>query len=85
MARVTIEDCIKYVPNRFELIMIARKRVKQLTEYGKEATINDGKQHKPTVTSLKEIAEGNVGKDILDEIEVDPKFNHVAPIKNDFE
>ncbi|MDO4895546.1 MULTISPECIES: DNA-directed RNA polymerase subunit omega [Moraxella] len=66
MARVTIEDCLSQVDNRFELILVASKRARQLANGKVEPTVvveND----KPTVLALREIAAGNVSKDILDE------------------
>ncbi|AKG07316.1 DNA-directed RNA polymerase subunit omega [Moraxella bovoculi] len=68
MARVTIEDCLDNVDNRFELILVASKRARQLAKGSAEPTVavdND----KPTVLSLREIAAGNVTRDILDEPE----------------
>jgi len=65
MARVTVEDCLDHVDNRFELVLLATKRARQVA-YGKEPMVaweND----KPTVVALREIAEGLVSKDILDE------------------
>lgn len=58
MARVTVEDCLENVINRFELVLLASKRARQIS-YGKEALVpleND----KPTVVALREIAEGKV-------------------------
>lgn len=66
MARVTIEDCLSNVDNRFELILVASKRARQLANGKAEPTVavdND----KPTVLALREIAAGNVGRAILDE------------------
>ncbi len=68
MARVTIEDCLDNVDNRFELILVASKRARQLAKGSAEPTVavdND----KPTVLALREIAAGNVTRDILDEPE----------------
>ena len=56
MARVTVEDCLDHVDNRFELVMLATKRSRQLATGGKEPKLaweND----KPTVVALREIAE----------------------------
>ena len=67
MARVTVEDCLDHVDNRFELVLLATKRARQVA-YGKEPMVaweND----KPTVVALREIAEGLVSKSILDESE----------------
>ena len=65
MARVTVEDCLDYVDNRFELVLLATKRARQLT-YGVEALVPD-ENDKPTVIALREIAEGLISKDILTE------------------
>lgn len=66
MARVTVEDCLENVDNRFQLVLVATKRARQL-EAGKDAMVaweND----KPTVVALREIADGHVGPGILDEV-----------------
>ena len=56
MARVTVEDCLKNVKNRFELVMIAAKRARQLMR-GKEPLV-EWDNDKPTVVALREIAAG---------------------------
>ncbi len=66
MARVTVEDCLNHVDNRFELVMVASKRARQLTIGGKASKLaweND----KPTVMALREIAEGVVTAKNIDE------------------
>jgi len=66
MARVTVEDCLENVANRFELVMVSSKRARQLATGGKEPFVpleND----KPTVLALREIAEGFINASILDE------------------
>ncbi|MBT5203641.1 MAG: DNA-directed RNA polymerase subunit omega, partial [Gammaproteobacteria bacterium] len=66
MARVTVEDCLENVDNRFELVMVASKRARQIANEGKDPLVpieND----KPTVIALREIAEGLVTADILTE------------------
>lgn len=68
MARVTIEDCLDNVDNRFELILVASRRARQLANGKAEPTVvpeND----KPTVLALREIAAGNVGIELLNEPE----------------
>ena len=65
MARVTVEDCLNNVDNRFQLVLVATKRARQLSN-GAEAFI-DEENDKPTVVALREIAEGLVTRDILDE------------------
>jgi len=60
MARVTVEDCLEKIPNRFELIHIASKRVKQMAK-GSRALV--AKAHnKPAVLALREVAAGLVAK-----------------------
>ena len=64
MARVTVEDCLENVDNRFELVMLASKRARQLATGGQEPKVpleND----KPTVLALRESAEGLVDKEIV--------------------
>lgn len=65
MARVTVEDCLENVDNRFQLVLVATKRARQIA-LGSEPLVpleND----KPTVLALREIAEGLIGPSILDE------------------
>ena len=66
MARVTVEDCLENVENRFELVMVSSKRARQIATEGKEPHVpleND----KPTVLALREIAEGFINASILDD------------------
>jgi len=58
MARVTVEDCLEVVPNRFELVMLAAKRARDLYD-GAEARVSVNKDKK-TVIALREIATGRV-------------------------
>ena len=57
MARVTVEDCIKKIPNRFELVLVAAKRAKQLLDGARPLVEADNKE---IVTCLREIAAGEV-------------------------
>ena len=66
MARVTVEDCLKYIPNRFDLILVAAKRAHQLSSGGFKSTLDVGKD-KPTIVALREIEEGLVDNSILTE------------------
>ncbi|MGB0466969.1 MAG: DNA-directed RNA polymerase subunit omega [Pontibacterium sp.] len=68
MARVTVEDCLENVDNRFELVMVASKRARQLATGGKEPKV-EWENDKPTVVALREIAEGHVNNSVLDDIE----------------
>ena len=61
MARVTVEDCLEKIPNRFELIHIAAKRVKQMAKGSKPMV--GGFHNKPAVMALREIAGGLVQKE----------------------
>jgi DNA-directed RNA polymerase subunit omega len=63
MARVTIDDCIKLIPNRFQLTLAATYRARQLT-LGNTPLVDPGRD-KPTVIALREIAAGKVGVEIL--------------------
>lgn len=65
MARITVEDCLDKVDNRFQLVLIASKRARQLAR-GAQPHIQ-WEQDKPTVLALREIAQGLVGRSILDE------------------
>ena len=68
MARVTVEDCLENVDNRFELIMVSTKRARQIATGGKDPLV-EWENDKPTVVALREIAEGLVDASILDEQE----------------
>jgi DNA-directed RNA polymerase subunit omega len=65
MARVTVEDCLDKVDNRFQLVLVATKRARQLAN-GVQPLV-DWENDKPTIVALREIAEGLVGPSILDE------------------
>jgi DNA-directed RNA polymerase subunit omega len=65
MARVTVEDCLDNVDNRFQLVLVATKRARQLS-LGAEPFV-DEENDKPTVLALREIAEGHVTREILEE------------------
>ena len=66
MARVTVEDCLENVENRFELVMVASKRAREIAIRGAQPFV-EWENDKPTVVALREIAEGFVKADILDE------------------
>ncbi len=79
MARVTVEDCLDHVANRFELVMVASKRARQMATGGKDPLVNE-ESDKPTVIALREIAEGLVTPDILsreDELEAGEELAEV--------
>lgn len=64
MARVTVEDCLEHVDNRFQLVMLATKRARQIATKGFEPMVPE-ENDKPTVIALREIAEGKVSRDLL--------------------
>ena len=65
MARITVEDCLENVDNRFELVMLATRRARQMRRYGVEPMVPE-ENDKPTVIALREIAEGLVSNEMLD-------------------
>ena len=80
MARLTVEDCLDHVDNRFELVLVAAKRARQLS-MGAEPLValeND----KPTVLALREIAENKINKSVLEE-EVVPQDDIEAMIEGE--
>ena len=85
MARVTVEDCLEHVDNRFELGMVSSKRARQLATGGKDPLVpveND----KPTVLALREIAAGFIDASILKEgIQEAPTRLNIAAAHHEFE
>lgn len=72
MARVTVEDCLDQVDNRFQLVLLASKRARQLAN-GKDPLV-EWENDKPTVVALREISEGHITRDFLK----NDKINQVA-------
>jgi DNA-directed RNA polymerase subunit omega len=62
MARITVEDCLEQMPNRFSLVLIAAQRTKQLLK-GQDLLIDDERSNKEVVMALREIAAGAVTAD----------------------
>jgi DNA-directed RNA polymerase subunit omega len=67
MARITVEDCLEVVDNRFELVLMATKRARQLAN-GADALV-DSTNDKPTVLALREIAGRKISQDLIDEVD----------------
>ena len=67
MARITVEDCLKQIPNRFELVLSATYRARMLSQ-GHTARVES--KNKPCVTALREIAEGKVGIEMLKKVPI---------------
>lgn len=66
MARITVEDCLDHVDNRFELVIVGSKRARQIAVGGKAPMLPE-ENDKPTVIALREIEEGLVDASILEE------------------
>lgn len=65
MARITVEDCLKKIPNRFQMVLVAAYRARQITQgYAPKVDAKD----KPTVIALREIAKGEVGLEMLQRV-----------------
>ena len=67
MARITVEDCLQVVDNRFELVLMATKRARQLSK-GADPLISN-ENDKPTVLALREIAARRIDNDYIDAVE----------------
>jgi DNA-directed RNA polymerase subunit omega len=67
MARITVEDCLAVVDNRFELVLMATRRARQVAK-GADALV-DANNDKPTVVALREIAGRKVSNEMIDEID----------------
>ncbi len=63
MARITVEDCLKQIPNRFLLVMVAAKRTKQLYK-GSQPLIENKSNNKKVVLGLREVAAGKIDYEI---------------------
>jgi len=63
MARITVDDCLKKIPNRFDMTLAATLRARQLAT-GSTPMVDAGRD-KPTVVALRELAQGKIGSEIL--------------------
>jgi DNA-directed RNA polymerase subunit omega len=82
MARVTIEDCLEKIENRFALVVLASKRVRELSKQGVEPLVEC--KNKKSVTSLREIAAGKVGfeedvEEVVRSFTEESKYNIQSP------
>jgi DNA-directed RNA polymerase subunit omega len=66
MARITVQDCLTHIPNRFQLVLVATKRARQIA-LGARPLV-DEENDKPSVLALREIAEGLIGPDVLNDV-----------------
>ena len=76
MARITVEDCLDHVENRFELVLVGTKRARQLATGGKDPMVPE-ENDKPTVIALREIEEGFIKPSILTEKD-EPEYEEMA-------
>ncbi len=69
MARITVEDCLEVVDNRFELVMMAAKRARQLANGVEPQLDNSESADKPTVLALREIAARRIDQPYIDAVD----------------
>jgi DNA-directed RNA polymerase subunit omega len=69
MARITVEDCLEVVDNRFELVMMAAKRARQLANGVEPRIDNTEANDKPTVLALREIAAQQIDNDYIEAVD----------------
>ncbi|HKK03726.1 MAG TPA: DNA-directed RNA polymerase subunit omega [Gammaproteobacteria bacterium] len=79
MARITVEDCMQNVDNLFDLVLIASRRARQLAN-GAPSSL-EWENDKSTVLALREIADGVVGHDILEEPEPESVLQEPEPVE----
>lgn len=66
MARITVEDCLKKIPNRFQMVLVAAYRARQISQgYAPKIDAKD----KPAIIALREVADGLVGTDMLKHVQ----------------
>lgn len=84
MARITVEDCLKVVPNRFDLVLTATKRARQIS-HGAE-TMVDESNDKPTVIALREVAARKIDQEKVELIQAEIEAAEVfdIPEEEDF-
>lgn len=75
MARLTVEDCLENVDNRFDLVLLASKRARQLTMGS--ASLVDEENDKPTVVALREIAAGLIDMEKVEAIDAKERMDEL--------
>lgn len=68
MARITVDDCLEQIPNRFQLTLVAAYRARQLHNGADPLVSVQGQKDKMTVLALREIAAGHIGVEVLSQI-----------------
>ncbi|MBL7003347.1 MAG: DNA-directed RNA polymerase subunit omega [Gammaproteobacteria bacterium] len=76
MARVTVEDCLEHVENRFDLVLLASRRARQIS-MGADPLVEENND-KPTVIALREIAENLISISSLDEMDTQRELAEIA-------
>ncbi len=76
MARITVEDCLEHVENRFDLVLLAARRARQIAQ-GADPLV-PAENDKPTVIALREIAENLVSSSGMDEMEAQREIEKIA-------
>lgn len=83
MARITVEDCLNRIDNRFEMVLTATKRARQIAN-GAEPLVEE-ENDKPTVIALREIADGLVDPERVDVIQAEIEAAEVFDVNMDDE
>ena len=75
MARITVEDCLEHVENRFDLVLLAARRARQIAQ-GADPLVPP-ENDKPTVLALREIAENLISAETMDEMETQAEIEKI--------
>ena len=76
MARITVEDCLEHVENRFDLVLLASRRARQIAR-GADPLV-PAENDKPTVIALREIAENLINDSSMDEMEAKAEIEKIS-------
>lgn len=76
MARITVEDCLVHVENRFDLVLLAARRARQIAR-GADPLVED-ENDKPTVIALREIAENLINEASMDEMDARAEIEKIS-------
>jgi DNA-directed RNA polymerase subunit omega len=76
MARITVEDCLEHVENRFDLVLLAARRARQISR-GSDPLV-PAENDKPTVIALREIAENLINESSMDEMEARAEIEKIS-------
>lgn len=76
MARITVEDCLEHVENRFDLVLLAARRARQISQ-GADPLV-PAENDKPTVIALREIAENLINASSMDEMEAQARIERIS-------